>query len=220
MGRLVLIIALLLLPCAAQAQYLVDTGTPNELSSLWAAGSSQSLASRFDLAAPATVTSLEGYFLDSRDAYFFYPGNVTVSLYRGTAFDLSNPPLAIPDVSSRIFTDKFAVSIATHNDGRMGNWYGVDGLGLNLGPGSYWLAFGASGDTYDGGMPSASPNPLATAAYAYPAYPANTYVGKYGSFLDNGVRVGGSAAPEPVSTALFLIGGGALTAIKRFRRGR
>jgi hypothetical protein len=190
---------------AAAADVLVDTGPGQSPSGVILDGDpgildwSQSWwAGQFELADAATLSGFDAWMSVSTG------GALTVKLY-----DAAN---GLPGGTSELYSTTFDVAQGGTD------WYGTSGLAWSVGPGAYWLSF----------QPEAASS-FSGALWMHPTEPLPHYAMKIRSSweLDPwgreaadtfGIRVYGSAVPEP-TTWLLLIAGffGIGTALRRRR---
>ncbi len=211
-GALALLIGVFIVPSAALAALIVDTGTPigGANWSLYRTAdpvAGQNLAARFTLAAATSITDIEGYIGGNG-------GTFTISI--ATDDPMGHTPQEV--VPGDLQQATAAASVG-------GVWSGLHGLSWALSPGNYWAIFSVNpglGDTMTGGfMPNNAPSPTALEAYfSIPAFTWNRDDNlNFGvRIADNSVTPGG--VPEPGTWAMMLFGFGGLGAVLRRRRGQ
>ena len=186
----------------AQADMIVDTGTPTTLDVGLALYYGQWVAGQFIITESWQINSIEGFFLNQIDAG--NTGDISLAVYGGGA--------SVPDVSNELFRQSFTAPFEAPD------WYGVFGMNLLLDPGTYWVAFEVlnQGD-FDGITPTDAPNPLTTTAFWDKITPGASYAPDEGANF--GLRIDATRVPEPSS--LLLLGFGlAGLAIKQRRKIR
>ncbi len=185
----------LILSSQAKADFILDTGTPNQAGSALDLSNSQWLAAEFTMTQSTQINSIQG-FMNGVDVN--QVGNsFTVALYGNAANN--RPDLATGEL--------FAQQATFTADG----WNGLQGLNFALDAGTYWAAFEVrSTDTLEGLMSVFAPNAVQT------AYNDNTanfgYVPTTGTNYNFGVQI--SSVPVPSALWLFATG---LIAIGRRR---
>lgn len=200
---------------AAKADFIIDTGQPFEsgLSPDHGGypsipGTSQyyfneffGLATKFTINETVRISSLEG-FLISDEIYPGRPTNYDIVIY-GDGNDV------IDDNSVFYSGNRENQLVQSHGF----QWDGLKSLDLTLEKGSYWLAFESAG--FSGamaGLPSYETDGVWFDTYS--SFPDKTW--HYGENIKISFRIGGTAVPEPVSSALMLIGGGVMVLRRRF----
>lgn len=177
----------------AQADYIIDTGTPSGgLIWSWSLGPLQQLGLTFEISSTQTITSIEGYFLNE------YPGeSLTISLYAGASPDSTSSTLLYESSANMQVTQ---------------GWDGFYGLDWSIGPGTYSLAFIPY--SFSGHMP------IGAAFYEkgwYKVYQTDYW---QSSPLNLGFRIASyqsnaSTVPEPESMTILLAGLGLLSVAVR-----
>ncbi len=179
---------------------------------------------RFEVLAPLTITDVEGYFLRGGEgAYEPYSANdytMKVSLYKGDAY----VPEGFPSEGSRhpdqlIYSSSFLLPGNTVTSG----YYGIQNASIEVEPGIYWAGFETDGNdqTRDVGAGRAL-YPLDEYQQLYANSPWGVNDGspqfalRIQAEVDDFPEDGGAqrfflarsavAAPEPISSALFLAG--------------
>lgn len=208
MKKTVLALSLVLALCvgeAAAADVLVDTGPGQTPSGLILAGDPDILdwsqswwAGQFELTNAATLSGFDAWMRVGSG------GALTVKVY--------DAAVGLPGAASELYSTTFNVEQGGPS------WYGTSGLAWSVGPGAYWLSI----------------EPEATSSFRgslqmHPSQPLPHYAMKIRNSweLDPwgreaadtfGIRVHGSAVPEP-TTWLLLIAGffGIGTALRRRR---
>lgn len=188
------------------AEFLVDTGQPVSTSS-YDVDSDQWLASEFSIDSTYTLTDIHGFMRTNYSGTPLTEAYLTLAIYGDGG--------AVPNMGNELYNQAFSVQTDD-----TGNWYGLSGLDWTLSQGSYWLAFEVrEGQDFAGAMHYSSPNPLENEAFWTVNYSTDpTYISQG---LDIGVRIQSNIAvvPEPVSSALFIIGGATL-GFRRFMKKR
>ncbi len=194
-------VVLMLVCCfQAQAAIVVDTGAGTGIGNDWALYHSQWLAAEFGLGQVTTITDVYGWISN------YMSGTATLAIYDDGG--------DIPVLAPPLFSTNFNV-VASELAGEA-DWHGASGLNWSLDAGTYWVSFESRpNDTYNGGMPSPSVNPLVNEAYWYSS---NWYA--YDD-LNFGVKILGNAGsgpvvPEPAS--MILMGMGLVGAAMRRRK--
>ena len=204
-----LTLAAVVLPAAATAGTVVDTGAPTHSSNHWSVYRNaspfefQNLAAQFTLAQATTITDLEGFIAAPA-------GTFSVSL----ATSAGSP--AQPNAQ---FFLQQATTAATSGD-----WEGLHGLNLSLAAGSYWLIFSSRTDLGDSinnfTMADNAPNPIGPEAMIHiPVdgdWVRNDALNIGVRVFDNTIVPGG--VPEPASWTLMISGFGLAGAAMRRRR--
>jgi len=169
-----------------RADFIVDTGTPNQTGSPLTLSDGQWLAAKISTNQNWQISSLEGFI--SADTGNPDSATYTVALYGNGANNR-------PDT----YNELFAQQATFIRDG----WNGLQGLNLALDSGTYWLAFEVrASDTLQGLMPVFAPNALQT---AFNDTTSNAgYLLTSGSSYNFGVQV--SAVPVPPALLLFVSG--------------
>jgi len=177
----------------AQADVIVDTGTPTSSTGGVVLGSGEWLAAEFTTTQAWNIGSIQGYISNNNDDNQI--GNTfTITVYD----DLNNHPDLVDPV-------EFSQQATFNGNG----WNGLSGInnnaGFSLGAGTYWVAFeiGPNNDTFQGTMPVPSANPLATAWYD--GISTSGYNTVTGTGYEIGVQIA-SAVPLPPSLLLFVSG--------------
>lgn len=168
---------------------------------------SQGFAAQFTLSQGYKISSIEGFLGVSDDS--FQPSTYNISVY-GDGND-------VPDTTTKLFSQE-RTRIFTAAEGY--HWDGLSGLDLDLGPGTYWLAYDAK--AFAGFMPGQAPHPNTNEATIFHTGGPSDGVYFSSDGLGLGFRVDGSAigqgttvTPEPAS--MFLLGGGLMTAFYQRR---
>jgi len=210
-----LIVSVILSVGPAKAAVIVDTGSVSDplnggpilVGNVPGYSYFQWLAGKFTLGQTYTVTDIQGWISTG------YSNSLASKLTLVVYGDGGTVPNKSNELYSGLFDLPGTTTIAH-------NWYGVSGLSLTLGPGSYWAAFETrQGYMYDGYMQHPVPNPLSGYAVAYPSYPNyNSYANANFGLKVQGVPGQSPVVPEPATMALFGIGGAAAAFMKRQKR--
>jgi hypothetical protein len=171
------------------------------------------LAARFTIDAPYLIESLEAYLCNG----CLSSGNGESDFMRYTLYK----GIALPNITDAHLLDQ---TFDFPQDDVVG-WKGLYGLDLVLEPGTYWMALEpnipvGAGLIYD------VPEPMDQ--YAQMGWPEDqnfTYEAvsfgrqtPYGDYnFGFGVRIAGQVVPEPVSSILLLVGGGAMCLRQRYQ---
>ena len=192
--KIAIAVVVLMLGCCLQAQaaVIVDTGDAGSAPSgnTWSLYHYQWLAAEFSLGQATTITDVYGWIAN------YTGGTASLAIYA----DGGETPVSAP----ALFSANFNVVASELAGGA--DWHGASGLSWDLDAGTYWASFESRpNDTYNGGMPSPSANPLVNEAYWYGS---NWYA--YDD-LNFGVKILGNAGsgpvvPEPASMILMGIG--------------
>jgi hypothetical protein len=193
---------------AWSADYLVDTGAPTSSTGLILSGAPGVLdwtqswhAAKFTLDKDATFDSVEAWMSVS------WSGDVTFAVYSAVA---GLPPSSTALHSATVSLNKISPFMG---------WRGVFDLEWNLAAGSYWLNLEPARDsTFLGALWMKPPAPLAQYAESIRG---DTWeydpAGRDG--LDQwGLRIAGTAVPEPTTWGLMILGFGAIGGGLRRRR--
>ena len=134
--------ACVILTSAANAGFIVNTGTPVQTPTTnYLFNRDQYYAGRFTITENQQISSVEGYFSNDRTTA---DSLVSISIHE----DSDNKPGII------------LVSTYINIDGNMPlGWHGASGLDWELNAGTYWVSF-IPGDYIDGIMPGVAPFPL------------------------------------------------------------
>lgn len=178
---------------AAAADVLVDTGPGQSQSGVILDGDpgildwSQSWwAGQFELADAATLSGFDAWMSVSTG------GALTVRLYDAAS--------GLPGAATELYSTTFDVAQGGND------WYGASGLAWSVGPGAYWLSFEPEATSFFSG-----------ALWMQPSEPSPHYAMKIRSSweLDPrgreaadtfGIRIYGSAVPEPTTWLLMIAG--------------
>jgi len=186
--KVILSASIALVSFQAQADYIVDTGAPTAILSLFELSHVQQLAVTFETTSSQTITSIEGYFGLN---FSNFPTYLSLNLFAG-------------DTPS--FYAWKAIGRTTIEMPTTGGWQGAFGLNWFIGPGTYTLVFDP--DTYQGTMVNNAPSPLNKEW----SYRPNDAVGWVTSDLNLGIRIANSVVtvpttvPEPENLAMLLAG--------------
>jgi hypothetical protein len=175
-------IALFAAPCAANAQFLLDTGVPTSTAGPLILNSGQSLAAEFAGTAGQTISQLSVYLTQGTPSSFF-------------TFDIYSGATGLPSNSNRNPVVLKAVTGEYTADG----WASVN-LNFTLPTTTdYWVAIVANSDSFDAPLETSSSTGTAPAL----GFAFSNSAGKYSSTTSAfGVQV--AAAPEPGTWALML----------------
>lgn len=174
----------------ANAALIVDTGAPYQNGQGWGMGNGQYFGGKFSVNSNQTINAIEGYF----NAY--NGGTVTYAIHA----DGGNAP------GSVLFSTNKTVADASEL-----GWYGVAGLGWDLGAGDYWVSFRPDTNFY-GSMPGSATAPLAQYVQGSGDYNWYNFDATFFSYLQIGTRIDASPTaveppandvPEPGSLALL-----------------
>jgi hypothetical protein len=192
-----LVLAAFLVPGAAHAAFILDTGTPSSAGMPVTLDGNDYYAAEFTLGAGQTITGIRSYMTQGLDD----PGvTFTVALYSASDFGSRSSP---------VYSDQATFTGA--------GWNGLSNLSLSgLTPGNYWAAFEVGGSDSATGINLPAPGSGGTApalAFAFNAGSGYTTVGA----LPFGAEV--SVAPVPLPAAIWLLGTGllGLRAVRRVR---
>ena len=188
----------------AEASLIIDTGIPTETNGGPVLGDAQFLAGEIYLDQDYYITDIYGYMTGHLD-----PSATTGSLSLVIYGDLGSTP----DRYDEIFVGSFSVP---QIDIYETDWYGMSDLNLFLQSGNYWIAFEVrTGDTYVGGMPRYSPNPLN--GYAFFSLSSSSWADW--NSTDLGFQVYGQTdnPAVPIPGPVWLLGSGllGLTGLRR-----
>lgn len=171
---------------AAYADLIVDTGDAGQQSFGWTLDAEYWLAGEITLNAAYIITSIQGWM------YEVDSGPLTIALYDDGGM--------VPG-TNELFSATFIADGPDLIPGQAptNTWIGTDGLGWQLDPGTYWVAFEVrAGDTWFA-MPYPAADPLEHYAGHIP-YDADFISGF-------GLRVYGTpVVPEPASLVLVALG--------------
>ena len=175
---------------AADAAYVIDTGA-GSATKPYVVGPQFGTYGQFTLTQTTRITGIE----------FF--GTITSP---GTAlFNISFGGANAPGIF--MFTQTMAFGAAAGE-----GWYGLSGLDLELGPGTYWVGFASGGDGFAAQHYGDAANPLGNEAYYTPA---GTYADADSANLAWRLSIA-EGAPEPAAWAMMILGFGAVgTALRR-----
>lgn len=194
-----LVLAGFLVPAAANAAFILDTGAPTGSGLPVTLDSNDFYAAEFSLAAGQTITGIQNYLtagLDGSGATY------TIALYTSS------------DFGTRSATPVFSGQATFGSDG----WNGLSDLSLSgLAAGNYWEAVevGASDSATGLSLPVPAANGTAPAlAYAFNAGSGYTSAGAQAI----GAQI--TVAPVPLPAGVWLLASGllGLTAARRNRR--
>lgn len=184
-----LVLAGFLLPGAANAAFILDTGVPTGAGLPVTLDSNDSYAAEFSLAAGQTIIGIQNYLTSGVNG----PGTTyTIALYSSS------------DFGTRSATPMFSTQATFGSDG----WNGVSGLSLSgLAAGNYWEAVEVGSNDSATGL--ALPVPAANGTVPALAYAFNS---GSGYTLDGAQAIGAqiSVAPVPLPAAVWLLGSGLL----------
>jgi hypothetical protein len=188
---------------AYAAQYIVDTGEP-AYGERWYFHDGQYFAGRFSTDGSYTISGASSHFSNRRET----AGTVTVALYGDNG---GNIPAGL------LYSKAFTVGALTELD-----WFGIDGLDWDIGPGTYWIAFEPDASVW-GWVSDSSPAPLSE----YAQNNGNGWLDLGPDHLDylrTGFRITGEpasvpgAVPEPATWAMSILGFAVAGAAMRRRR--
>ena len=196
--KLTLVIALSIASLSANANIIIDTGSPaltqnGAISVCGKCGgpttsSGQSVALQFSVSDYYDITSIQGFLWQQAT------GTLTLALYD----NVNETP------GSQIYSSSFqATDIASAQSGWRGSWAGVSGINWTVSPGKYWAAFEVrNGQTYEGALEFPAPIPL-PAAVNNSAWGQWTNIGSGGG---GGLLVSGNLVPVPeINTNIMLL---------------
>lgn len=154
------ILVLILLSFSKSFAYLIDTGTPT---SDWATmlnyphQSESALAGQFVLNNSYNINSITTFLRPD-----YSSGSLPLSIYGNSNVTYHNTLYDVPNVNSQFYSNTFNVQGKNLVGGNWTpDWYGPTDVNLSLGPGKYWVAYGAGGnDTWVGGLVLDAPYPL------------------------------------------------------------
>lgn len=184
-------IILLLMASPGHTAVIIDTGS-NSAGTSWTFDYTQGFAGEFSVGSAYTVHSIEGFFGNQGGG----AGNVTISIHA----DGGNIP------GNVLFSAPMSLAANVAPD-----WYGLSGLGWNIGAGTYWVSF-VTDLEISGSMPGNAPDPLDE----YGQYSGQAWLDlgeNYFDYLELGIRMDGTqvqAVPEPAGLALTGFGLAAL----------
>lgn len=198
-AALVAVLTATLLPAAAHAGLVLDTGTPTVSALPLVLDGNDYYAAEFSLSAGQTVNSISAYLKAGVDQ----PGDTfSLVLYSNA------------DFGSRNATPVFLGQATYNQDG----WTGISNVGFTAtASGLYWAAVevGSSDSAIGLNLPSpVSGGTVAALAYAFNSGSGYTTSGA----MPFGIQVDASAAPVPLPAALWLLGSGVVSLGGALRR--
>lgn len=201
-------------PLYAKNWDVLNSDTPTNLAQWYGVTDRFQNAGTFDISSPVVIQSFEAFM--KLDCVGCLDGDLTLAIYgNGTN---------IPDTGAELFAKSFTVNKSSAAAGADGAWFGLDNMNLSLNTGTYWSAFEVrSGQAYSGGLPFGSINTMQDRAYR-DHFVSTDYMPNDELIYGFGVRASSAAdpvvTPEPISSALFLLGGSALWFTRRRKVSR